>query len=119
MFEPLSERIFDSVPNADALVRSIDPPLNKSMLEDTGYGKYLRFYALLTWFPHYLPPVAEDVRFYNRYYFYRKFSTQYRIFNKEDAGLDQLEGMLLAEGADSDLQVDWELIQKIHDSLEE
>ena len=112
------------------MIRSFDNEIHESaklnnfsieMIEKKDYGIALRAYVYLT----YLYEKLEDINklndldlFYNRYIWFLRFSKQKEKIDGYDPGINQQILRLFEEAEYLKLNIDWNIIQKISEDVE-
>lgn len=100
---------------------ALNHSINVDLMSDTLYGYSLKVYILLT----YMLPLLEldksfsneDI-FYNRYLWFSRFAKQKEKLEGYDVGINQQSVRLLEEVDYDNLEIDWDIIQKISDQLD-
>ena len=89
---------------------------NKELLDIPIIGEHLKKYLLITNHPERFENINSTEKYYNRYYWYLKFSIAYKNKYGYDAGVEQQEFRILEDG-ESLPDIDWNEIERISNEL--
>ncbi len=95
--------------------------INLDLLLNQIFGHSLKVYLLLTYMMSFIK-IEENINkediFYNRYFWFSRFTKLKEKIEGYDPGINQQMVRLLEEVDYNDLEIDWNFIQKISDDLD-
>ncbi len=103
-------------PEVATLVPTLDPRVIIDWSHPT-YGPAFLHFMLFDQWPYLLgesQPAAEEVRFYNMYYWYCKFANLYCGLHGRDVGLEQRGFQLLESTETVSGNIDWAIVEEIY-----
>jgi hypothetical protein len=92
--------------------------LIEEYLFDEDLSAALQNHVYLTYFPELVEqPAGELDRFYSRYYWFLLFAEKCKGRFGPDAGLDQQVFQLLKQSDQLGLDVDWDVVERLHEEV--